>query len=86
LGGGLEFRPTVGSIKETTYEVQLDELVDHSNKALPEKTELNLPIEDSKQGKEAAVEQIILVGTSAVGARAKAVIAWNQKTNVIKTG
>lgn len=84
--GGLEFRPAVGSIKETTSEVQLDELVELANKALQEKTELDVPLENSEQGKQEAVEQIILVGTSAGGARAKAVIAWNKKTNVIKTG
>tara|TARA_R110001583_G_scaffold195213_1_gene370516 strand:- start:1239 stop:2573 length:1335 start_codon:yes stop_codon:yes gene_type:complete len=84
--GGLEFRPAVSSIKETTSEVQLDELVELANKALQEKTELDVPLENSEQGKQEAVEQIILVGTSAGGARAKAVIAWNKKTNVIKTG
>ena len=61
--GGLEFRPAVGSIKETTSEVQLDELVALANKALQEKTELDVPLENSEQGKQEAVEQIILVGT-----------------------
>jgi serine/threonine-protein kinase HipA len=35
---------------------------------------------------EAAITNIIQVGTSAGGARAKAVIAWNPKTNQIRSG
>lgn len=85
--GGLEFRPTVGEIKENVSEIQLSELVDLANKALQEKTELNATFDhESPDARRETVEQIILVGTSAGGARAKAVIAWNKETNVIKTG
>jgi serine/threonine-protein kinase HipA len=34
----------------------------------------------------AALTKIIQVGTSAGGARAKAVIAWNPRTNIIRSG
>ncbi|MDG1733754.1 MAG: type II toxin-antitoxin system HipA family toxin [Thalassotalea sp.] len=85
--GGLEFRPTVGDIKDSVSEVQLSDLVDLANKALQEKNELNATFDDDSQNaRRDTVEQIILVGTSAGGARAKAVIAWNKETNVIKTG
>ncbi|WP_215930055.1 hypothetical protein [Paraglaciecola arctica] len=53
-------------------------------RALQEKTSLSIPIKYSEQGKQEAVEQIILVDTSAGGAREKAVIVCNQQTNVIE--
>lgn len=85
--GGLEFKPTVGKLKESVSEIQLSELVDLANEALKDKTELNATTEDSSQdARRETVEQIIAVGTSAGGARAKAVIAWNEETKVIKTG
>ena len=37
-------------------------------------------------GKEDALRDILRVGTSAGGARAKAVIAWNPKTNEVRSG
>jgi serine/threonine-protein kinase HipA len=37
-------------------------------------------------GAEAALTQIIQVGTSAGGAKAKAVVAWNPETDEIRTG
>ncbi|TYL46999.1 type II toxin-antitoxin system HipA family toxin [Marinomonas sp. IMCC 4694] len=85
--GGLEFKPTVGKFKESVSEIQLSELVDLANEALQEKAELNATFDNDSQGeRRETIEQIILVGTSAGGARAKAVIAWNKETNVIKTG
>jgi serine/threonine-protein kinase HipA len=38
------------------------------------------------EGKERALRNILLVGTSAGGARAKAVIAWNPETNSVRSG
>lgn len=85
--GGLEFRPTIGAISTSTSEVQLADLVELANQALQEKVELDTQLHGSDdQNKQQVVEQIIQVGTSAGGARAKAVIAWNKDTNVIKTG
>lgn len=85
--GGLEFRPALGEFKEGVSEIQLSELVGLANKALQEKTELNTSFEhENHDARRETVEQIILVGTSAGGARAKAVVAWNKETNEIKTG
>tara|TARA_B100000700_G_scaffold325495_2_gene434400 strand:+ start:1244 stop:2581 length:1338 start_codon:yes stop_codon:yes gene_type:complete len=85
--GGLEFKPTVGESKQRVSEIQLSELVELANEALQEKTELNATFDqESQNAQRETIEQILLVGTSAGGARAKAVIAWNKETNVIKTG
>ena len=88
--GALEFRPTVGIKKEKTFDLQVDELVRLANEALSEKSSLNTKLDTSlgqlDKEKQKAVEHIISVGTSAGGARAKAVIAWNEKTNEIRSG
>jgi len=88
--GALEFRPTVGIKKEKTFDLQVDELVRSANEALSEKSSLNTKLDTSlgqlDKEKQKAVEHIISVGTSAGGARAKAVIAWNEKTNEIRSG
>src|SRR4029077_19749145 len=66
----------------------------HSESAAP--LEMKSLVEDARKLMEgdltidahakAALANIIHVGTSAGGARAKAVIAWNPQTNVIRSG
>ena len=46
----------------------------------------NLQASFSAEGGEDALRDILRVGTSAGGARAKAVIAWNPKTNEVRSG
>jgi serine/threonine-protein kinase HipA len=84
--GGLEFSPTIGIKNEKTYTLQIDELVTLANEALSEKGTLDTTLGEDDKEKQNAVEHIISVGTSAGGARAKAVIAWNEKTNEIRSG
>jgi serine/threonine-protein kinase HipA len=77
--GALEFRPSRGprNIKPTAVEIA--DLVTSSRNALSGKFEGDREIE-------AAIMNLIQVGTSAGGARAKAVIAWNAETNEIRSG
>ncbi|NQY33707.1 MAG: type II toxin-antitoxin system HipA family toxin [Alteromonadaceae bacterium] len=84
--GGLEFSPTIGIKKEKSYPLQIDELVSLANDALSQKDALQGTLGKDDATKMKAVEHIISVGTSAGGARAKAVIAWNEKTNEIRSG
>lgn len=84
--GALEFRPVVGRHKEKSLPIQIDELVSLANKALSAKGTLSAELDGSELEKKRAVEQIISVGTSAGGARAKAVIAWNRTTNEVRSG
>ena len=77
--GALEFRPATRIEKGTSYFLEISELVDLAQKALNRKDELNANISaDQKQ----AMLDIIRVGTSAGGARAKAVIAVNNHGKV----
>lgn len=76
--GALQFRPTRGPKHQPTA-IVLSDLVQEARKAVAGS------IEDEDHAN-AALRSIIEVGTSAGGARAKAVIAWNRETNEIKAG
>ncbi len=78
--GALEFRPPRGpkaSNKSTA--IELSALVESARRAVQGQL-------DNDAGAEAALAQIIQVGTSAGGARAKAVVAWNPTTDEIRAG
>jgi serine/threonine-protein kinase HipA len=77
--GALEFRPTLGSRRESKAPLQIKSLVEDARKLV----EGDL-LEDAHAG--AALANIIRVGTSAGGARAKAVAAWNPATQQIRSG
>lgn len=77
--GALEFKPAHGSRTESAAPLEMKSLVEAARKVL----ECDLSKDDMAH---AALNNIIRVGTSAGGARAKAVIAWNPHTNVIRSG
>ncbi len=77
--GALEFRPAHGSNTESKTVIQLSKLVEEARLAVQGE------LSDDSHAK-AALSQIIRVGTSAGGARAKAVIAWNPKTDEVRAG
>lgn len=79
--GALEFVPTLGKTKNKAEELEIASLVRLANQALSEKGLLDTALDD-----EEAVEQIIRVGTSAGGARAKALILWNPDNNQVYSG
>ncbi len=78
--GALEYVPAVdyAEVADTTIDIQA--LVDLASRILTDRENLHI------EGNDHAMEQIINVGTSAGGARAKAVVAWNPKTNDIRSG
>ena len=77
--GALEFKPARGSHRESAAPLEMKSLVENARKLM--EGDLSIDAQAS-----AALANIIHVGTSAGGARAKAVIAWNAKTNVIRSG
>lgn len=78
--GALEFKPVRGpKPSKSTTAIELSELVESARRAV----EGNLGVDAHA---EAALAQIIQVGTSAGGARAKAVVAWNPRTLQIRAG
>lgn len=77
--GALEFKPVKGPSAKSSTALALADLIEEARRAVHGE----LGSDDLAQ---AALSQIIKVGTSAGGARAKAVVAWNPKTEEIRAG
>lgn len=81
--GALEFVPALKYDKEPISSLEIADLVDLSRKALQKHTALDTKISEDEA--EDLID-IIKVGTSAGGARAKAVIAYNATTGEVRSG
>ena len=79
--GALEFEPAERFVSNVSAKIELQSLIEVARKAVSDKSELNAELQD-----EDGLKQIIKVGTSAGGARAKAVIAYNEKTGETRSG
>ena len=78
--GALEFKPALGpKASQPSTAIELSELVESARRAV--QGELT-----TDAHAQAALAQIIQVGTSAGGARAKAVVSWNPATDEIRAG
>lgn len=82
--GALEFRPALGPTPNRSTPVQVDALVELASEVLRSREDLDASFAD--KDKEHALREILRVGASAGGARAKAVIAWNRQTNEVRSG
>ncbi|MEM7053949.1 MAG: type II toxin-antitoxin system HipA family toxin [Pseudomonadota bacterium] len=84
--GALEFRPAIaiGDDDRTARALEIDRLVELASTVLQRRNELNTTLADETQAE--ALRDILRVGTSAGGARAKAVIAWNPQTQEVRSG
>lgn len=77
--GALEFRPARGPRRHKPTAIQLSELVVAARSAVSGAF-------DSAAGITEALSHLIAVGTSAGGARAKAVISWNPDSDEVRSG
>ncbi len=77
--GALEFRPVLGSTRESVEPLEMKSLVEAARRAL------RGDFAGDREA-QAALANIIRVGVSAGGARAKAVVAWNPKSGEIRSG
>jgi serine/threonine-protein kinase HipA len=84
--GALEFRPATRTRQGGTVPVEVAELVKLANAALSRKDSLRAEFSRHDSDDAEALRDILRVGTSAGGARAKAVIAWNESTNEVRSG
>ena len=82
--GALEFAPVMGPKSRKASKIEVDELVRLAGEVLTHRGDLQGHF--NVAGKEKALRDILSVGTSAGGARAKAVIAWNRATNEVRSG
>jgi serine/threonine-protein kinase HipA len=82
--GALEFAPVIGPVARQSSPVEVDKLVKLASDVLTHRGNLQVYVHDENRAE--ALKDIIRVGTSAGGARAKAVIAWNPETNEVRSG
>jgi len=82
--GALEFAPATGPRAKQTSPIEVSRLVELASEVLTHRNDLQTSF--AAAGSEDALRDILRVGTSAGGARAKAVIAWNPKTNEVRSG
>lgn len=81
--GALEFEPSYDKPTKRTFEVEINALVEISSKMLDKREKFETNIEEDEHK---AMMDILKIGTSAGGARPKAIIAYNEKTGVVKSG
>lgn len=82
--GALEFEPAIRGLPSQSKLIDLEKMVDLANRILDQRTSLQgvFTGEDDKE----SIENILRIGTSAGGARAKAILAWNPATNEFRSG
>jgi len=81
--GALEFEPAVLKETKRTFSIEIDSLVGTAQKMLNKREAFTTNL---NKDEEQAVLEILKIGTSAGGARPKAVIAWNEKSGEVKSG
>lgn len=82
--GALEFAPAIGPRAKQTTHIEVSKLVELASEVLTHRNDLQASF--GAEGREVALRDLLRVGTSAGGARAKAVIAWNPETNEVRSG
>lgn len=80
--GALEYYPAIHVVDEISTPVNIEKLVKLSEDILSERNRFKVDLLDG----EAAIKDLIRVGTSAGGARPKAVITFNEETGEIRSG
>ena len=84
--GALEFRPSIRNTTRGSVAVDIAALTELAQQVLDLREGLQLDLTNDKQGFEKSLDDILRVGTSAGGARAKAVVAWNPETGQMRSG
>ena len=79
--GALEFEPESGLQVIPSNTLAIEALVEFAKEVLAERTSFKTNLKDKK-----GFSDILQVGSSAGGARAKAIIAYNQKTGEVRSG
>jgi serine/threonine-protein kinase HipA len=82
--GALEYFPTQGPSSEKSEHIEVGALVELASEILTKRNHLEGSF--SALDRQSSLQKILRVGTSAGGARAKAIIAWNPETNEVRSG
>lgn len=81
--GALEIRPSLRQDSGKATHLEIDSLVHIAGKILNSRADFQADLSSEEQS---ALSDILKIGTSAGGARAKAVIAFNPKSGEVKSG
>jgi serine/threonine-protein kinase HipA len=81
--GALEFEPSQFKANKRAFNIEVDSLVNLTQKMLEKREGFETNLNKDEQQ---AVIDILKIGTSAGGARPKAIIAYNEKTGQVKSG
>jgi serine/threonine-protein kinase HipA len=79
--GALEYVPASAEIRDIDEDINVCEMVKFASEVLSKRESVSLKANDSL-----TYSQLVQVGSSAGGARAKALIAWNEDTNIVRSG
>ncbi len=82
--GALEFAPARGPRPSKGHDVHIDALVELASEVLARREQLVVSLAEGER--QQAMRDILAVGTSAGGARAKAAIAFNPLTQAVRSG
>jgi serine/threonine-protein kinase HipA len=82
--GALEFAPARGPPLQRSAKVDVDELVKLASEVLTHRASLQVSFAPGRRHD--GLQEMLRVGTSAGGARAKAIVAWNRNTNEVRSG
>ncbi|MCX2981562.1 type II toxin-antitoxin system HipA family toxin [Halieaceae bacterium IMCC14734] len=83
--GALEFSPARGYRPRGSKPIQPEPLAELSGSIVNQRPQLSFQFGDEPEN-QGAFQEIMQVGTSAGGARAKAIVAWNRQTNEVRSG
>ena len=81
--GALEFEPATGPSSDVNMKFEIDSLIDVAREALSNKKDFGVNLDVDRK---AAIAEILRLGTSAGGQRAKAIIAYNKETGEVRSG
>lgn len=81
--GALEFEPAMDLPYKADVRMEINTLVEVAGEALAEKKDFGANLDTDRK---AAIAEIVRLGTSAGGQRAKAIIAYNDATGEVRSG
>ncbi len=81
--GAIEFEPVTLQTKNTSTKIEISNLIDVAEQILSGRKDFSTNLEKNE---EKALLDMLKIGSSAGGARAKAVIAYNTETHEIRSG
>jgi serine/threonine-protein kinase HipA len=82
--GALEFQPSIGPSAPAGRDLQVDRLVELASEVLAEREAFVAELAENLEEEE--MRAILAIGTSAGGARPKAIIAFNETTSQVRSG